>query len=335
MKSAPIWRYAFPLKLDILLRSPRRRLHRDIEPVTICIAAASQNIVLLCADRMITAGDIEFEPPTAKITFLTSAIAIMFSGDADLHIEILRELNDEIKRLLALDPTDWIRVREVVDLHIEYRNQVKRKRSEAAILAPLGLSHETWLEKQRIMDAGLVERIASDLINFEIPRLSIIIAGCDLDTDKLSYSHIWTIYDGVPSCRDSVSFASIGSGARHAESQFMLARHSYRKPFPETLLLTFSAKKDAEVAPGVGQGTDLFSIGPYVGQWLQFSDEVLAKLGTEYKTLKRKQQSIRDKATAEVTRYVEEVAKRPIEGQSKPAAKDEGAPLDGEKRGDA
>jgi hypothetical protein len=38
-------------------------------------------MIVLALDRMITAGDIQFEPPTGKITALTSSIAIMASGD--------------------------------------------------------------------------------------------------------------------------------------------------------------------------------------------------------------------------------------------------------------
>jgi hypothetical protein len=42
----------------------------------------------------------------------------------------------------------------------------------------------------------------------------------------------------------------------------MLAGHSPFSSSPETLLLTYLAKKRSEIAPGVGKGTDMFIIGP-------------------------------------------------------------------------
>ena len=54
-------------------------------------------------------------------------------------------------------------------------------------------------------------------------------------------------------CYDMIGFAAIGIGGWHAQSRFMFAKHTRRSPQPETLLLTYSAKKQAEVAPGVGK----------------------------------------------------------------------------------
>ena len=48
-----------------------------VEKVTVCIAARSQGNLVLASDRMLTAGDIQFEPPTSKMALLTSSIALM------------------------------------------------------------------------------------------------------------------------------------------------------------------------------------------------------------------------------------------------------------------
>ena len=41
---------------------------------------------------MITAGDIQFEPPVSKIQFVSSSIALMAAGDSAFHTEIANEL---------------------------------------------------------------------------------------------------------------------------------------------------------------------------------------------------------------------------------------------------
>src|SRR6185503_16702737 len=50
-----------------------------------------------------------------------------------------------------------------------------------------------------------------------------------------------------------------------AQSQLMFAKHWRGRPLAETLLLTYSAKKHAEVAPGVGKDTDMVIVGPRLG----------------------------------------------------------------------
>src|SRR6266446_8708177 len=99
-----------------------------------------------------------------------------------------------------------------------------------------------------------------------------LIMGVDNIGDEVS-PHIYTIHNTHISCDDRIGFSAIGSGSRHAESQFMLARHAWNRDTAETLLLTYSAKKDSEIAPGVGEETDLFMIGPAFGSTTILRDE--------------------------------------------------------------
>jgi hypothetical protein len=79
-------------------------------------------------------------------------------------------------------------------------------------------------------------------------------------------THLFVVRGAEIECLDVVSFAAIGAGDWHANSQFMFAKHNYNRPFSETLFATYVAKKRAEVAPGVGQATDMFMVGPLLGQ---------------------------------------------------------------------
>jgi hypothetical protein len=86
------------------------------EPLTVCIAIRGLSTIFLISDRMITSGDIQFEPPNEKIIFPTSC---------------------------------WWLVKDIVDVYINARNAAKLKRAEAAILSPLGFSRNTFLENKK------------------------------------------------------------------------------------------------------------------------------------------------------------------------------------------
>ena len=98
----------------------------------------------------------------------------------------------------------------------------------------------------------------------------------------------------------------------------MLARHSYLTPNAEALLVLYSAKKDAEVAPGVGPETDVWALGPQVGQWVRVDGEMLAKLEIERRRIRSRNNAVWKKAKEEMSRYVEKLGKRAAESQAKP-----------------
>jgi len=115
------------------------------------------------------------------------------------------------------------------------------------ILTPLGLNRTSYLDRQQQLSSELVIQIADKLMKYESPRVQAIVMGVDT-----SGGHIYICDNGTITCQDAVGFASIGIGYWHANSQFMFAGHTKHKPMPETLLMTYFAKKKAEVAPGVG-----------------------------------------------------------------------------------
>jgi hypothetical protein len=185
---------------------------------------------------MVTAGDIQFEPPAQKVYFLTSSIAIMASGDLAFHTEILAEVNRIVLERIKPRPDVWMPVKDVVDIYISERNRAKLKRAESEILSPLNLDRNSYLTTQKIMDSDLVDKIAQELINFRVPDVSTIIMGVDQIGDNI-LPHIYTIHNNYVSCDDAIAFSAIGSGSRHAESQFMLARHAWNRDLSETLFL--------------------------------------------------------------------------------------------------
>ena len=50
--------------------------------MTVCIATITSGSVIGAADRLNTAGDVQYEPETSKIYSISNSIAAMTSGDA-------------------------------------------------------------------------------------------------------------------------------------------------------------------------------------------------------------------------------------------------------------
>jgi 20S proteasome alpha/beta subunit len=270
--------------------------------VTVCIAAIGQANVFAASDRMVTSGDIEFEPEQPKIWQLTTAIAIMTAGDISIQTEIFSSVSAEVRRRIGLEPDNWWSLADVADLYAQAYFKVRLRFAEQAILIPLGMNHETYLARNQQLATDLNSRVAEDLVNFRLPPVEAIITGLDANGP-----HIFVVKNGEIACYDKIGFAAIGIGSGHAESQFMFQRHTRDKEGQETMFLTYSAKKRAEAAPGVGQDTDMVIIGPTLGHYFVMQPEVINRLEEIYKTA-RKNHDAADLAANDAMRaYVEEV----------------------------
>jgi hypothetical protein len=275
--------------------------------VTVCIAARCGPILVGASDRMLTSGDIQFEPPlTSKLTTLTTSIAVLQAGDAAFHTEIMTEVVPIVHERITAVPSEWWLVKDVADLYVKHRNAAKLKRAEAAILAPLGLTRDSFPDNQQKLNEAIAEQITRDLINYDVPYVSALVVG----VDPLG-PHIYVIDDGNISCNDVIGFAAIGIGARHAESQFMLGRHSWSSPVADTALLTYAAKKRSEIAPGVGEATDMFTAGPQLGTFMILSDPVVQRFDRIYRRMIRGEERAQRNARKEANQYVNELQGKP------------------------
>jgi hypothetical protein len=272
--------------------------------VTVCVAAICESASILGAsDRMLTSGDVQFEPRQTKIEPLTNSIAIMVAGDSAMQAEIIHNVRAVVWQRVAADPKDWWNLRDVAELYQRFYNHARAKRSENAVLAPLGLDTKEFLRRQREMEPQLVRELTSELLNYRAPSASAIVTGIDP-----SGPHLYISSNGQLNCQDSVGFASIGAGHWHANSQLMFAGHTRSTSFPETLLSVYSAKKRAEVAPGVGNATDMFAVAS-IGSYLAIGDHVLERLEQIYQDTQRRQQDAQREARESVQQYVEEIAR--------------------------
>lgn len=263
---------------DALLLPPKRR--RRGAQLTVCIAARCDNSIVLASDTMLTAGDIQFEPERTKIVMLTNSIAILTAGDASFLTLVITRLNGWVQHRISEEPNEWMTVQEVVSQYVRFFNEWKARFAEDAILAPLGLTMETFLERQTTMLPEIVRKLTTEILNFTVPDCAIIVAGRDPGGTFLRK------VEGISvTALETVGFAAVGIGERHAQSHFMEARYGWSSTLSDGLFHAYTAKRRSEVAPGVGQHTDMVIIGPELGSSVEVNDFVKGRLEDEYQRL--------------------------------------------------
>jgi 20S proteasome alpha/beta subunit len=273
--------------------------------MTVCVAAICDGVsVLGASDRMLTSGDVEFEPPQEKIYTITNSIAALIAGDSSLQLQLVQQMQSEVAKRIEEKPDEWLRVRDIaLAYHAAYKQEQKR-RAHSALLTPLGLDENSFIAKQQQMSDSLVKQLASEIISFDMPAIETIVTGLDG-----TGPHIYVVTNRGITCNDAAGFAAIGVGYWHANSQFMFAEHAPSKPMAQTLLLAYAAKRRAEVAPGVGEATDMFMIGPAVGSYFKIGDHVLGKLKEIYTETRSRANMSQQLSNKEVESYVEELGK--------------------------
>ncbi len=217
--------------------------------MTICIVGICniQNgnpmTAVAIADRMITAGDTEFEQAAfSKIDKLTDNCIAITAGSALAHTELFNNTRAYFSGI----PTPQIT--QVVQNIKENYVKIRTTRAEEQYFKPLGLSVEGFLRSQRSLDSTLVLRLSRQLEEADY-GLTVLIAGIDA-----SGAHIHCVIDpGTSECFDSLGYCSIGSGERHADSALITNDFHSSLSLKKALYLIYEAKKRAELAPGVGR----------------------------------------------------------------------------------
>ncbi|MEZ2297258.1 hypothetical protein [Variovorax sp. RCC_210] len=248
--------------------------------MTVCVAAICETSasVIGASDRMLTAGNVQFQPPVSKCYELTTSAVLMVAGEMTIQAEIVALMRDRINAMLSVEPPpEWMRISEIAAMYSQVHSELRARRAASEFLGPLGLTLETFISRQTEMSSQLVSSLATEMITKAFPRVEAIIAGVDR-----TGAHIYVADGATISCHDAAGFAAIGNGWYHSNSHLMFSRHGKNAGFTKTLWLTFSAKKRAEVAPGVGEDTDMFAVRG-LGQHFEIGDHVLAQFDTVYR----------------------------------------------------
>jgi hypothetical protein len=231
---------------------------REKVPVTVCIAtlfrwnyAAKGEPTdfgigaITVSDRMITAADVQYEPQQQKIAFFGKTL-ILVAGDIGIHSQAIRETQKEI-RGRELSPHD------ITLIYGRAIQGINRRHAENEILAPLGLNTDTFQAQQKDFSEAFVTMITSQLQNRRTVDTEALVVGSDGENAQIYSLDSY----GADTCLDGVGFGAIGIGAWHAKSRLMQVGHVNTRIFAPTLASIFAAKKNAEIAPGVGSNTDI------------------------------------------------------------------------------
>ena len=279
--------------------------------MTVCVATlcdvntGNGAMIVGASDRMLTLGDVEFQPPSSKVGGISNSIMVMYAGDAAMHIEVYNDVARIVTERIRVDQQNWWLVKDVAELYAATYAAAVQKRAETHILKPLGLSTHLLLEQQGSLSDQVVAALVDRMIRFRLPdELHVIIGGIDP-----TGAHLWSVTNGDLRCHDSVGFVAVGMGANHANSTLMLAEWAPTQPLSVALLLTYAAKKRGEVAPGVGINTDMCIVGPKLGTYFQVRADVVDRLKSHYGDVWQiKETQGFQEAIAKTNAWVEEMA---------------------------
>lgn len=194
---------------------------------------------------MITSADIQYEPERQKIAYFGRTL-ILVAGDIGVHSQAIQDTENEIKGR-SLSP------HEIAEIYGRAIQTINRRLAENEILAPLGLNTYTFHAQQKGFSDSFVSLISGQLQNRRPIDTEALVVGSDGEN-----AHIYAIDAyGNDTSLNGVGFGAIGIGAWHAKSRLMQTGHTSTRMLAPTLGAIFAAKKNAEIAPGVGSSTDV------------------------------------------------------------------------------
>lgn len=265
--------------------------------VTVCIATLSQGpgypMIVGASDRMLTHGIIEFEPRISKIYHLSTHIVALIAGDTAAQASIVA----------GVLPPRFTTVLGAAEAFSAELSRYNRRQAERKVLAPLGLTIRSFFDKQPHLTPDFVEGILHQ-IKQERAEIETIICGTDA-----TGAHIYVIDEfGRLTYGNSAGFAAIGGGAWHAQSQLMYARFDPLWESERAMLLTYIAKRRAEVTPGVGTDTDLFFISAPHG-FVFFQPNIVEPLAKAYDDISNANRIAIENAHLQINQAFDEIVR--------------------------
>ncbi|MDD5427976.1 MAG: hypothetical protein PHI58_01935 [Candidatus Omnitrophica bacterium] len=224
--------------------------------MTICIGALCDQgkNCIVAADREITAPGLSLEfDHEKKIEPLTDSCVVMSAGDSLLAAEVIEKTRS------IVTGKSGATIRQIAEALKNVYFQVHTERAENVILRPRGLTLAEYKQNgaQQIPLQAYMN-IDNLFWTFGINVVEFIIAGVDS-----TGAHLFRIYySGIAGGNwlewcDRIGFRAIGSGALHSAILLSLDGQHKNTALEQTIYNIYSAKKSAEVAPGVGPSTDI------------------------------------------------------------------------------
>jgi 20S proteasome alpha/beta subunit len=230
--------------------------------MTVCIGALCSSdgrsgapSVVVASDRMVTMGNlVEFEHEIPKAIEITRHSVALIAGDALGGAQVARDVASQYSSKHDAN------VEEIVQALAHQYAMRRDEKIENAFFRPRGITKEEFYRgglQQRMLQplAGQIDNHVASY-NFGVEML---VAGADSER-----GHLYAITNPGGSSTDfrQIGFGAIGSGALHAVQALIGLGHSGNKSLNEAIFSVYTAKRRAEVAPGVGHDSDLLVITP-------------------------------------------------------------------------
>jgi ATP-dependent protease HslVU (ClpYQ) peptidase subunit len=222
--------------------------------MTVCIGALCEagKSIVIAADRMVTFGppmSLQAEPPTLRKIFNAGQSCVMlFSGGVPDGEELISNV------VLTLGGSRNHLVAQVAEIVRNSYVKLKTKRVEENILGPLlGSDYATFRTLvAQSSSSQLLQQVLGMIMQHNL-QLEILIAGTDA-----TGGHLFAVtHPGQILSVNMVGYAAIGSGGMHAAVALSLGGHTAAATLCDAVFNVYEAKKAAEVAPGVGNLTDI------------------------------------------------------------------------------
>lgn len=244
--------------------------------MTVCLAAlctdGEEQVAVVAADRMVTiAGFIEFEHGVPKMAHPSEHAVVMIAGDTLVGTRLAREVAG------SLDGAEPRTIEIAQQLAMKYR-QVRDEALEQQVLVPRALTLQAFYGAHQSFNPQLAMLVDQAMTQTSL-NVELLLAGVDQGG-----AHIFSVHNpGTELQHDVISYAAIGSGAIHALQSMIGFGHTSAAGFPETIFRVYASKRRSEVAPGVGQETDIAIVRTSGVTWLdQASQTQLASVYSTY-----------------------------------------------------
>lgn len=259
--------------------SSRRRLSQPRKRMTVCVAVMFTHQgypgIVAASDRMLTATDIaiEYEHPISKYADFGNGVAILVAGNMVVHTAVIYATRERIRVERLTEPL------EIAEAYAAELRAYANKKAEQYYLAPVGMTISQLMSSDKLESPTFqdmynhVTRYADsaemDVQAMVIGATKAICEICAID----NYGRVTRHSD--------IGFHAIGIGVSHASGHLMQVSACNTQDYYQALWRAYSAKRRAEIAPGVGdKTTDLLVV--YEGRATPLAPNVLERLQAEW-----------------------------------------------------
>jgi len=249
--------------------------------MTICIAglAESKKGAILSSDKMITKKLVptEFEHPVDKIKKITDDFYVLIAGTINYAEEIIERGQSKVETEDSYDE----KINNFKDAYSEIRNE----KIIDEILKPQGLeSLNDFHKKQSNLHPSTVQSIQEQVVGADL-QATLILVGNKANKFQLS------VLANPGKIIRQTDHVAVGTGNVHADQSLIGSGYNSGRDLRAAAYLILEAKKRSEVAPGVGDKTELLTLkldenGNITKN--ELSEESLQKLDAVYDSMNKR-----------------------------------------------